>query len=88
MQRLDENDPLAKRLLMSFPSCARYVGDSLCWSIPLDTSGLGTTSGIHLPRAGITLPHDPVCTVSWFMDIRRFEGIREPPKRYFVINES
>ena len=55
----------------TFPLGPRFVGDPLCWTLPLDTTGLDHLPGIQIPNTDIVLSHDPVCTVSWALEARR-----------------
>ncbi|TCD68624.1 hypothetical protein EIP91_010279 [Steccherinum ochraceum] len=54
--------------LASFPhSGSRYMGDSMCWTVPLDTSGIQGRR--HYPEKHPVVSHDPIVVASWFLAI-------------------
>ena len=46
----------------------RYMGDSLCWTLPLNMEGV--TPGFTIPTTNITLSHDPCSVTSWVLAVR------------------
>lgn len=91
-QRANREFSGAQKFYLSLPITQRYVGDPLCWTIPLDTDVLrvgpspgplpGPTISRRNPEETFTLPHDPVSTTSWAVKFKW--GVLGTEKQYVV----